>query len=113
MILATFILSYALLYYSIYNYDKNSFYWLLEKKEEEHNKNESSIEREILDSNSDSTSLIGSFTRYFDMIYFTITTMFTGSFGDIMPKTRIIRLIVISQFVIGVILLSILLSKAN
>ena len=40
LILATFILSYALLYYSIYNYDKDSFYWLIDKKDEELEKKE-------------------------------------------------------------------------
>lgn len=117
LILATFILSYALLYYSLYNYDKDSFYWMIDKKyEKEHeidNKIDNKIEKSIYHDDNDTTGLAGSFVKYFDMIYFTITTMFTGSFGDIMPKTRIVRLIVISQFVISVLLISILLSKAD
>jgi hypothetical protein len=107
LILATFILSYALLYYSIYNYDKDSFYWLINEKS--NNPMENKIEKSIYHINEDNNGLSGSFAKYFDMIYFTITTMFTGSFGDIMPKTRILRLIVISQFVIAVLLISILL----
>jgi hypothetical protein len=113
LILATFILSYALLYYSLYNYDKDSFYSVLDKKENRKDSTDSEIEKSLIHIDEDSMGLSGSFVRYFDMIYFTITTMFTGSFGDIMPKTRIVRLIVISQFIIAVILISILLSKAN
>jgi len=115
LILATFILSYALLYYSIYNYDKDSFYWLIDKKDEELEKKENNNNniKNTYQITEDNTGLVGSFVKYFDMIYFTITTMFTGSFGDIMPKTRIVRLIVISQFIIAVLLISILLSKAD
>ncbi len=113
LILATFVLSYALLYYSIYNYDKDSFYWSQDNKKEEGENGDDRIEKLLRDDNNGYTGLTGSFIKYFDMIYFTITTMFTGSFGDIMPKTRIIRLIVISQFVIAVLLISILLSKAD
>ena len=47
LILATFILSYALLYYSIYNYDKDSFYWLIDKKDEELEKKENEIYIEL------------------------------------------------------------------
>jgi hypothetical protein len=128
LLLATFILSYALLYYSIHNYDKDSFYWLIDGKKVTDENNEDDINEDDINENirlnnkvekilhedkNGETGLIGSFVKYFDMIYFTITTMFTGSFGDIIPKSRVLRLIVISQFIIAVLFISILLSKAN
>jgi hypothetical protein len=99
LMLSVLTLAYSLMYYALYNYDKNSFSGSLDKI---YNKE-----------NDDQTGITGSFIRFFDMIYFTITTMFTGSFGDIIPRTRIVRLVVISQFIISVIIVSILLVKAN
>ena len=99
LMLLVLTLSYSLMYYALYNYDKNSFSGSLDKI---YNKE-----------NDDQTGITGSFIRFFDMIYFTITTMFTGSFGDIIPRTRIARLVVISQFIISVVIISILLVKAN
>ncbi len=128
LLLATFILSYALLYYSIHNYDKDSFYWLIDGKkftnenneENEENENDNKnvilnnkVEKILHEDKNGKSGLIGSFVKYFDMIYFTITTMFTGSFGDIIPKSRVLKLIVISQFIIAVLFISILLLKAN
>ena len=123
LLLATFILSYALLYYSIHNYDKDSFYWLIDEKKNNEETNQDNnqdnirlnnkVEKILHEDKNGETGLIGSFVKYFDMVYFTITTMFTGSFGDIIPKSRVLRLIVISQFIIAVLFISILLSKAN
>lgn len=99
LMLSVLTLAYSLMYYALYNYDKNAFTGSLDKI---HGKD-----------NDEETGITGSFIRFFDMIYFTITTMFTGSFGDIIPRTRIVRLVVISQFIISVIIVSILLVKAN
>ena len=99
LMLLVITLAYSLMYYALYNYDKNSFTGSLDKI---YNKE-----------NDDQTGITGSFIRFFDMIYFTITTMLTGSFGDIIPRTRIVRLVVISQFIISVMIISILLVKAS
>ncbi len=91
-------ITYSLVYYAIYNYDKNSFNGNLDKTD---NKED------------EMSGYKGSFGRYLDMFYFTITTMFTGNYGDIIPRNRFTRLIVITQFIISAILLSILLIKSD
>jgi hypothetical protein len=98
LILCALTLTYSLVYYAIYNYDQTSFSGHLDKT----------------DNKEDTESgYKGSFGRYLDMFYFTITTMFTGNYGDIVPRNRFSRLIVITQFIISAVLLSILLIKSN
>lgn len=91
-------LTYSLVYYAIYNNDQTSFSGHLDKTD---NKED------------DTSGYKGSFGRYLDMFYFTITTMFTGNYGDIVPRNRFSRFIVITQFIISAVLLSILLIKSN
>lgn len=91
-------LTYSLAYYAIYNYDKTSFSGHLDKTDD--------MEDEV-------SGYKGSFGRYLDMSYFTITSMFTGNYGDIVPRNRFTRFIVITQFIISAILLSILLIKSD
>jgi hypothetical protein len=91
-------LTYSLVYYAIYNNDQTSFSGHLDKTDN----------KEDLES-----GYKGSFGRYLDMFYFTITTMFKGNYGDIVPRNRFSRFIVITQFIISAILLSILLIKSN
>ena len=98
LMICTLTLTYSLVYYAIYNHDQTSFNGHLDKTD---NKED------------DMSGYKGSFGRYLDMFYFTITTMFTGNYGDIVPRNRFSRFIVITQFIISAVLLSILLIKSN
>jgi hypothetical protein len=98
LILCSLIITYSLVYYAIYNNDQTSFSGHLDKTDE--------MEDHV-------SGYKGSLGRYLDMFYFTITTMFTGNYGDIIPRNRFSRFIVITQFIIAAVLLSILLAKSN
>lgn len=97
-IICALTLTYSLVYYAIYNNDKTSFSGHLDKTD---------------DKEDEMSGYKGSFGRYLDMLYFTITSMFTGNYGDIVPRNRFTRFIVITQFIISAILLSILLIKSD
>ena len=98
LLLFSLIITYSLAYYSIYNYNNPSFSGHLDKTDGKED---------------DESGYKGSFGRYLDMIYFTITTMFTGNYGDIVPRDRFTRFIVITQFIISAILVSVLLVKSD
>jgi hypothetical protein len=97
-IICAFTITYSLVYYAIYNNDKSSFSGHLDKTD---------------NMEDDDSGYKGSFGRYLDMFYFTITSMFTGNYGDIVPRNRFARFIVITQFIISAVLLSILLIKSD
>ncbi len=97
-IICALTITYSLVYYAIYNNDKTSFSGNLDKTD---------------DKEDEMSGYKGSFFRYLDMFYFTITSMFTGNYGDIVPRNRFARFIVITQFIISAVLLSILLIKSN
>ncbi len=98
LLIFSLIITYSLAYYSIYNYNNSSFSGHLDKTDGK---------------DDDESGYKGSFGRYLDMIYFTITTMFTGNYGDIIPRNRFTRFIVITQFIISAILVSVLLVKSD
>jgi hypothetical protein len=97
-IICSLTITYSLVYYAIYNNDNTSFSGHLDKTD---------------NMEDEDSGYKGSFGRYLDMLYFTITSMFTGNYGDIVPRNRFTRLIVITQFIISAILLSILLIKSD
>jgi hypothetical protein len=82
----TLILVYSLVYYSIYNYDKQSFTYY-------HN---------VLDKEED---------VYFNILYFSTGTNFMSGTSDIVPRTRFARTIVITHFIATVSILLIVLHK--
>lgn len=87
----TLLLVYGLVYYALLNYDNTTFGG-----------------KEI---NTDKFKP-SEITTYFDMIYFAMTTFTTVGYGDIYPVNRIAKFIVMTQYIIGFTLISILLSKA-
>lgn len=93
------ILSYTMIYTALKNYDMNSFYYIMEN-EEPKQKNVS-----IMDSYKNFI------TEFFDMSYFTIVTLSTVGYGDIIPKSRTVRFFVMTQILFGILVLSILFTK--
>ena len=49
--------------------------------------------------------------RYFDMVYFTATTMSTVGYGDISPLSYVARAVTISQYVISFAVVGVILSR--
>ncbi len=98
LVIFSLIITYSLAYYAIYNYNNPSFSGNLDKTDGKED---------------DESGYKGSFGRYLDMVYFTITTMFTGNYGDIVPRDRFTRFIVITQFIISAVLISVLLAKSD
>jgi hypothetical protein len=97
--LFSLILSYTMIYVALKNYDMNSFYYIMEN-EETKLKNDS-----IVDSYKNFIS------EFFDMSYFTIVTLSTVGYGDIIPKSRTARFFVMTQILFGILVLSILFTK--
>ena len=87
--MAAMFVVYSLVYYSLYNLDKQSFTGSL-----------------LLDNQEHSES-----GEYFDMMYFTMSVFSTAGFGDITPVSRAARSIVMTQFFAGFALVGILLSR--
>jgi hypothetical protein len=82
----TLIIIYSLVYYGLYNYDNQSFtsqYNILEKEDD----------------------------IFFNILYFTIGTNFMGGMSDIVPRTRVARMIVITHFLATVSILLIVIHK--
>lgn len=82
----TLIIVYGLVYYAIYNFDKNSF----------------SYSHNVLDKEED---------EFFNMLYFSVGTNFLSGTSDIVPRTRFARVIVITHFLATVSILLIVLHK--
>jgi hypothetical protein len=89
------ILSYSSTYYALYNYDDKAFNWEIKDKKD----------LKDCDNYTDMVKTL------FDMVYFTITTSYFGGLGDITPRTRLARSIVISQFITVIAVLFIIFSK--
>ena len=99
-LLFTVILVYAVVYYALYNYDNTSFIGI----EENTTKNNDQLEEQ---------SYQNMFNKLFEMCYFTMTTIFTVGYGDITPKTKYAITVVMTQYIIGIILLGVMLSKSK
>lgn len=84
--IVTLILVYSIVYYGLYNYDNHSF----------------TYQYDILDKEED---------VYFNMVYFSLGTNFMSGNGDIVPRTRLSRMIVITHFLATVSILLIVLHK--
>ncbi len=97
MLLFTVIIVYALVYYSIYNNDKNSFSGPI------------NLESDI----NEKDGYADIFSNLFDMIYFTMSTIATVGYGDIIPRSKPARFVVMTEFIIGIILLSVLIGKTK
>jgi hypothetical protein len=97
--LFSLILSYTMIYLALKNYDINSFYYIMENKE----------------TNLKNDSIVDYYTKFisefFDMSYFTIVTLSTVGYGDIIPKSRTARFFVMTQILFGIFILSILFTK--
>lgn len=84
--IVTMIIIYSVVYYALYNYDNQSFtsqYDILKKEED----------------------------TFFNMMYFTIGTNFMGGMSDIVPRTRLARMIVITHFIAAISILLIVIHK--
>ena len=97
--LFSLILSYTMIYVALKNYDINSFYYIMEN-EEQKLKNVSIVD-----------SYKNFIREFFDMSYFTIVTLSTVGYGDIIPKSRTVRFFVMTQILFGILVLSILFTK--
>ena len=97
--LFSLILSYTMIYMALKNYDMNSFYYIMQN-EEQKLKNDSVVDyyKKFI-------------TEFFDMSYFTIVTLSTVGYGDIIPKSRTARFFVMTQILFGILVLSILFTK--
>jgi hypothetical protein len=97
--LFSLILSYTMIYVALKNYDINSFYYIMENKE----------------TNIKNDSIVDYYKKFisefFDMSYFTIVTLSTVGYGDIIPKSRITRFFVMTQILLGIFILAILFTK--
>ena len=89
--IVTLFLVYGFVYYALFNLDETAFSGNLR------------IDR----------SQPLSFATYYDMIYFTMSTFSTAGFGDITPLSRVARSIVMTQFIVGFILVGVLLSRVG
>ena len=94
LLVSCIILSYSCAYYALYNYDKEAFTW----------------SPDFLDKR-DGNEYSDMFKSWFDMMYFTITTSYFGGLGDIVPRTRLARSIVVSQLILVIALFFIIFSK--
>jgi hypothetical protein len=99
VLLFTTIIVYSMVYYALYNYDNTSFTGI----EENAKNNDGQIDQ----------SYSSIFNKLFEMCYFTMTTIFTVGYGDITPKTKYARTAVMSQYMIGIILIGVMLSKSK
>ncbi len=82
----TLIIIYSIVYYALYNYNNQSF----------------TCQNNILDKEDDT---------FFNILYFTISTNFMGGMSDIVPRTRLARMIVITHFIATVSILLIVIHK--
>lgn len=86
------------MYMALQNYDINSF-------------NNIELEETKIKTNSITYNYKKFISEFFDMSYFTIVTLATVGYGDITPKSRIARFIVMTQILLGIFILSILFTK--
>jgi hypothetical protein len=99
VLLFTTIIAYSMVYYALYNYDNASFTGI----EENAKNNDGQIGQ----------SYSSIFNKLFEMCYFTMTTIFAVGYGDITPKTKYARIAVMTQYMIGIILIGVMLSKSK
>ena len=91
MLLFTLIIVYSSVYYALYNYNHNSFTGTITSIENTKEK--------------DLHSYSNIFSNLFDMTYFTMSIITSVGYGDITPRSQASRFFVMTQFVIGILLL--------
>jgi hypothetical protein len=94
LLVSIIILAYSSTYYSLYNYNKEAFTW-----------SHDSLDKRIGNTYEDM------FKSWFDMLYFTITTFYLGGLGDIVPRSRLARSIVVSQLILAISVILIIINK--
>ena len=94
LLLISIILAYSATYYALYNYDNESFTWCLDFLDKRTGNNYEDM-----------------FKSWFDMMYFTITTFYLGGLGDIVPRSRLVRSIVVSQLILAISVILIIFNK--